>query len=353
LGNRPILSGRRLSVLANGDFINTTDLLVQNDGPTAGTLLVAAKNNVLLGTGSYGTLFSDSPFHGGSVILKAAQDIKIEGASQFDASIHAGGGVIGGNNFFQTGRDFLLGSGSFVMPVGGSQGGILSINSHNNLISDGHIVASGPLEKGGFVQLHADNTLLNTGSIDASGMNFGGSILLTAGDHIPDNNNRLGISSLPLTFPGFSITHLTPPVTTILLNAQGQLSESVFSLGYLTVQSGIEGCSNTGKIYLGGNNQVVLANNNRASGYNYASLDYNQVTQSPNPNQAFQDVFNLATVKGERIYAVVGQQLTNQAGQTRTASDVVNIEAGPNSSAPNVNPSQNGQGAELPQDFKL
>jgi hypothetical protein len=177
--------------------------------------------------------------------------------------------------------------------------------------------------------------------------------LLTAGDHIPDNNNRLGISSLPLTFPGFSITHLTPPVTTILLNAQGQLSESVFSLGYLTVQSGIEGCSNTGKIYLGGNNQVVLANNNRASGYNYASLDYNQVTQSPNPNQAFQDVFNLATVKGERIYAVVGQQLTNQAGQTRTASDVVNIEAGPNSSAPNVNPSQNGQGAELPQDFKL
>jgi len=353
LGNFPILSGRRLHLLAQGNVTNTTDLGALNDGPTSGAIVIAATQSIRVGNGNYGTLFTDGAGHAGTMILKAARDLTVSGRTQFDADLHSTGGLIGGTNLYQAGRNINLGSGSFVIAAGGPQGGWVDIRAGNNLLSQGHIVTSGSGGVGGFTALHADNSLLNTGSIESTGRSQGGTILLTAGDHNPNNNQRIGIMTLPVELQGFGISRLTPSLSPVSLTANGQQSESVFSLGFLDVRAEMVGC-NTGKIYLGGNNQVVLAASNMGTSYNQVTIPYQQIVNSPSPNTAFQALFNRAGISGEKLYVVAGQQISGANIDTnRSASDIVESEAGPNGTAPNVNPAQSGQGAVMPTDFEL
>jgi hypothetical protein len=353
MGNIGILSGRRLHLMAEGNVTNTTDLGVINDGSSGGSLVLAATGSIQVGKGVYGTLFAPGAGHAGTMILKAKQDIAIGGREIFDGIVNSTGGLIGGASLFQAGRNFTFGNSS-ISTAGDVQGGWLNVRAGNNLLNNqGNIVASGSGGVGGFIALHADNSLLNARSIAASGRTQGGTIMLTAGDLDPNNNQRVGITSLPVQFQGFGIPGLTPPLTPVFLTANGQQSESVFNLGNLDVRADQIGC-NTGKIYLGGNNQVVLGGSNIGTAYNRIPISYQQITGSSDPNAAFQAAFNWATNAGEKIYAVAGQQIPGGPnGTTRTATEIVEVEAGPNGQAPNVNPAQAGQGASVPSDFEL
>jgi|GEM_PF-865039 len=352
MGNIGLLSGRRLHLMAEGSITNTTDLGVINDGSSGGSIVLAATDSIRIGNGVYGTLFAPGAGHAGTMILKAKKDITIAGRQLFDAIVNSTGGLIGGTSLFQAGRNFSFGN-SDISTAGDVQGGWLNVRAGNNLLTNGYIVASGSRGGGGFVALHADNSLLNTNNIAASGRTQGGTIMLTAGDLNPNNNQRVGITSLPVQLQGFGIPGLMPPLTSVFLNANGQQSESVFNLGNLDVRANLIGC-NTGKIYLGGNNQVVLGGSNQGVAYNRIPISYQQITGSSDPNSAFQAAFNWATNAGEKIYAVVGQKIPGGSnGGSRTASEIVEVEAGPNGQAPNVNPVQPGQGASVPTDFEL
>jgi len=147
---------------------------------------------------------------------------------------------------------------------------------------------------------------------------------------------------------GLVVKSLTPPVTIL----QDINTVSVSNYGILNTL-GLRGLD--GNIYLGGNEGVGLKtlDSSTKMTLNNVVVNTNDFRSSSNPNQLLQQIGRQINANGGHVYIVAGEALTNKAGQTRSASEIVQGEAAPNNSSPNVNPVQDGQGSQFPNDFKF
>jgi hypothetical protein len=366
--NSNSLGGGRISALAKGDLDNFNTFGTKGIASGGSVNLSSTDNisNVSIG------LLTEGQTHGGSIILKAGQTIYqnslLGGDAYFEhAPITSNGGLMGGTIRLEAKQDFHLISTLVSSPIsanGSLQGGIITINANGNSTLYGRdtipITANGlssTMGRGGFIKIHADNIVFNQGVIEANGGQYGGTVSLTAGDRIPGNEKLSDLLEFEPS-EAFSVRGLTPPNTLVYRIAKTRLGETVYNRGVLNALGGSNG--QNGKIYLGGNQQVVFGVNIGGESpdaiggiLNGTPVRYFDIVNSASPEQTFQSILGGVQNNGGHVYIVSGQALTNKAGKTRTAVEVVNAEAAPNHEEPNVNPLQNQQGSELPTDFRL
>jgi hypothetical protein len=375
-----IAGGGRISILANGDVMN--DNALGTFGISSGGSVHIASGTALPsgGDGSFyngldegGHLFTDSPFHGGSILIKAQGNIEQTYDTEFiipfgrlPSTIQSNGRLMGGVQQYLATKKIENRFESVISSNAQAQGGILAFKAGEE-INNGPFIdideltvlrsaieanASSPRGRGGFIQFMANNLITNElGTIEANGGKYGGTVSLAAGDYhlgtppgVPD----------PL-HPFFVVDPLTPPKTKIQLDGLGP-TVSIYNTGTINALGGPLG--RDGNIYLGGNNGVLFASPSSLaitgdSKLNNVEIRPDLILSASSPNLALQSMVGQVKANGGHVFVVAGHTLTNKAGQTRTAVQIINSEAAPNHSEPNVNPVEDAQGSELPDDFEL
>jgi len=366
-------AGGRISILAKGD-ISSDDVLATGGSASGGSVNIASLGTIQNGGGNHAFMSTSGEEHGGSILLKAQGAINVGNYIYFPSSIQSNGGLLGGAIRFYAKQGMnespeicsLCTGTTMVTADGNAQGGIITGSFGGTINNSGVFQANGLGGNGGYINLHADNTIYNDPPyeegipvpvIQANGGVNGGTVILTAGDHILGNEGRPTNMRLveaqfgpPENFPAFNIRQLTPPTTKVDTTTNWDRSESIYNFGQINALGGVGGKS--GKIYLGANVQVAFGQGGSGGIFNNVPINYNQIVASSNRNQAFQNALLPTQANGGKVYIVAGQSLTNKARQTRNAVDATN-EAASTKTAPNVNPNQNGQGALLPNDFFL
>lgn len=369
-------AGGRISIL--GTYVVPLDYMTTNGKDSGGSINMASTNlSSVTNGGSFGEngfVMTNGTLHSGSIMVKATERITNEDIpfTQSSGSVFSSsGGLMGGTIRMIATEDIRSGSGKTfgefrtgtpsILANGIGQGGVIDASAGESVKITGNVLANASQGNGGYIRLHGDNSVYIApqreylGKVEANGSINGGQIVLTAGDHILGNEGRPSTIDIDGTTPefvsSFGLRQLTPPRTIVGTQAKLDQSESIFVYGLVNALGGSGG--KNGKIYFGANEQIGFGLDGTPSTVlNGATANYNQILASTNRNQAFQNALLPSQTNGGRVYTVVGQALTNMAGQTRNAVDATN-EAAPSKLAPNVNPLQNGQGALLPNDFFL
>lgn len=205
---------------------------------------------------------------------------------------------------------------------------------------------NGKQGNGGFIRIQAGNNLLHSGLIEANGLLSGGVIALTAGDDVAGVNQYGGLDCAysRSQIPAFLIPGpLTPPASKVTTGRYFDEQETLFNFGGIRALGG----ERNGKVYLAGNNQILLY---EGSFLNNVRMNVRDIVGSTNPNQAFQNSLSGLNAKEGHVYAVTGQRITAWLGDIRTAASTV-LEAVREGTEPDVNPQVRYQGSELPDDF--
>ncbi len=187
------LGGGRISLFANGNVNNL------NIFGTTGTASGGSVNIAALGTLDNGArLSTESPLHGGNIILKASNDIiNNEQIYYTVGTMSANGGLMGGTIQIYPLHDFNYEAGVFQTVIeanGALQGGVINIRAgHNSVIDDIHgfgpnnrLAANGTsstLGRGGFIHINAGNSNVHDAPITASGGLEDGTVLFTVGEN--------------------------------------------------------------------------------------------------------------------------------------------------------------------------
>jgi hypothetical protein len=190
---RSNLGGTRISVFANGDFRNTnffgtTGLL------SGGSINIAAANTVQNGNFEQGTLGtnlngnftgSGSALHGGSLILKAGQDIRanVNGLPTQSSFILTSGRLMGGVQRYSSKRDFrndanILNGDPTIVSNGGLLGGIIDAKIARDIITRSGIEANGTqpsVGRGGYVRFIAGRSVQGSNEMGQSYFRANGS----------------------------------------------------------------------------------------------------------------------------------------------------------------------------------
>jgi len=350
--------------------LEINDTLQTNGTANSGSILLRSSDDLNVGTALPTMINASGALHGGAIQLKSAGNMLISGTNQ-ETSINTNGHLMGGSiNTIAIGKytsqlkttltaDTTL---TGIVPAGNPQAGIITLKTLSNPFSEtkltngqdlgfdgliSSIHANSNNGRGGYVQLGSDGSVVNNiGIIEANGGQHGGVVSLTG-------------KTATTLFPGLPqmmIPSLTPPKTDIT----GSSGTDFVGQGSVINMGAINALGNGGRIYLGGNEGVVFAEkshdlypNSPLPSLNGQAVLPSIIFASSNPNTTLQTIGQNMNKNGQQVYVVAGNALTNTTGQTRSAADIVNSEAAPNHSAPNVNPNQDGQGAAFTQDFDI
>lgn len=190
--NSNSLAGGRISLLAS-DTVNNLNVFGTTGVASGGSVDIATQGSFI----NSANLMAGSALHGGSILVKAGNDIVSDNTPYYALpTMTSNGGLLGGTIRLLPLRDFNYTSGVYATSIsanGSLQGGDININAGRNSIISGSDFGTTPsvlltangtsptLGRGGFIHVNAGNSNIHTAAFQATGGVADGTILFTVG----------------------------------------------------------------------------------------------------------------------------------------------------------------------------